>query len=151
MNCINHPSDFAVSQCMYCGKGLCMGCTNNFSKPVCSDCFSAFRKKQKRAIVMEVLLTFLIGLPVGIFISALFYDPVSSDNNFWKSSYFLIYLGLGMFPGWKTLNRITPQMFLFMSLMGWAFYFLIKGILSLLVGLVSLPLMMIRNTLTLFK
>jgi hypothetical protein len=38
-----------------------------------------------------------------------------------------------------------------LSDIGWAFYFLIKGISSLFVGLVSLPLMMIRNTLTLFK
>lgn len=100
---------------------------------------------------MEVLLTFLIGLPVGIFISTVFHNPVSSDDKFWENSYFLIYLGLGIVPGWKTLNRITPQMFLFMSFMGWAFYFLIKGFSSLFVGLVSLPLMMIRNTLTLFK
>lgn len=89
---MNHPTDFAVSQCMYCGKGLCMECTNKFSKPVCQDCFSAFRKKQKRAIVMEVLITFLIGLPVGIFISTVFHKPVSSDDKFWENSYFLIYL-----------------------------------------------------------
>lgn len=146
MNCINHPTDFAVSQCMYCGKGLCIECANKFSKPICPDCFSAFRKKQKRAVVVDILLTFLIGLPVGLFISSWFNVTTSPEYQ-----YFLIYLGLGIVPGWKTLNRITLQMFLFMPLMGWAFYFLIKGILSLLVGLVSFPLMMIRNALTFFK
>ena len=50
-----------------------------------------------------------------------------------------------------TLSRVTPQMFLFMSLLGWAIYFLIKGILSLFVGLVSFPLMMIKNVITLLK
>ena len=145
MNCINHPTDIAVSQCMYCGKGLCIECTNKFSKPVCQDCVSVFRKKQKRAIVMDILLTFLIGLPVGILLSSLFH-PASPDYK-----YFLIYLGLGIVPGWKTLSRITPQMFLFMSLLGWALYFLIKAILSLFVGLVSFPLMMIKNVIIFLK
>ena len=147
MNCINHPTDFAVSQCMYWGKGLCVECTNKFSKPFCQDCFSGFRKKQKRAIVMDILLTFLIGLPVGILLSSLFHAPTSPDYK-----YFLIYLGLGIVPGWKTLSWVTPQTFLFMSILGsWALYHFIKVILSLFVGLVSFPLMMIKNVLTLLK
>lgn len=41
--------------------------------------------------------------------------------------------------GWKALNRITPQVFLFMSIGGWAIYFLIKGLLSIFVGAFVAP------------
>ena len=96
---------------------------------------------------MDILLTFLIGLPVGILLSSLFHAPTSPDYK-----YFLIYLGLGIVPGWKTLSWVTPQTFLFMSILGsWALYHFIKVILSLFVGLVSFPLMMIKNVLTLLK
>ena len=36
--------------------------------------------------------------------------------------------------GWKALNKITPDIFLFMSIGGWAIYFLIKGFLSIMIG-----------------
>lgn len=41
--------------------------------------------------------------------------------------------------GWKALNRITPDIFLFMSIGGWAIYFLIKGLLSIFVGAFVAP------------
>jgi hypothetical protein len=36
--------------------------------------------------------------------------------------------------GWKTLNRITPAVFLFLPLLGWVVYFIIKLVLALLCG-----------------
>ena len=41
--------------------------------------------------------------------------------------------------GWRALNRITPQIFLFMSISGWVIYFLIKGLLSIFVGAFVAP------------
>jgi hypothetical protein len=151
MNCINHPSEAAVSQCQHCGKGLCIECTNRFSTPICSECFSASRKKQKRAVVIEILLTFLIGLPVGIILGLLVNDSYKTPDNLWESHFFLIYMGLGLVAGWKTLTRITPQVFLFLPILGWVFYFLIKAIMSLFVGLVAFPIRTIRNMVLLFK
>lgn len=151
MNCINHPSESAVSQCQICGKGLCVECTNKFSKPICPDCFSVSRQKQKRAVVNEILLTLLIGLPVGIIVDLLVNDTYRTPNSFWESRFFLIYMGLGLVSGWKTLTRVTPQGFLFLPMLGWALYFLIKTILSLFVGLVAFPVRTIRNLPLLFK
>ena len=94
MNCINHPSEAAVSQCQHCGKGLCIECTNRFSKPICPECISASRKKQKGAVVIEILLTFLIGLPVGIILGLLVNDSYKTPDNLWESHFFLIYMGL---------------------------------------------------------
>lgn len=41
--------------------------------------------------------------------------------------------------GWKALNRITPDIFLIMPLSSWLWYFLIKGILAILVGMFVAP------------
>ena len=41
--------------------------------------------------------------------------------------------------GWKALNRITPDIFLFMSIAGWFVYFFIKGMLSVVIGAFVAP------------
>lgn len=41
--------------------------------------------------------------------------------------------------GWKALNKITPDIFLWMSIMGWIVYFLIKGLLSIFIGFFVAP------------
>lgn len=41
--------------------------------------------------------------------------------------------------GWKALNRITPDFFLVMSFAGWAIYFLVKGLLSIFIGVFVAP------------
>ncbi|SHJ85594.1 hypothetical protein SAMN05444280_1352 [Tangfeifania diversioriginum] len=151
MNCINHPSESAVSQCQVCGKGLCVDCTNKFSKPICPDCFSVSRQKQKRAAVTEVILTLLIGLPVGIILDLLVNDTYKTPDSFWESHFFLIYMGLGIVAGWKTLTRITPQIFLFLPVLGWLLYFVIMAVFSLFAGLIAFPIRTIRNLSLFFK
>ncbi len=47
-------------------------------------------------------------------------------------------LGCGFF-GWKALNKITPEVFLWMPIASWLIYFLIKGLLSILVGAFIAP------------
>ena len=41
--------------------------------------------------------------------------------------------------GWKALNKIQPSMFLWMSIAGWIVYFLIKAVLSVLIGIFITP------------
>lgn len=54
-----------------------------------------------------------------------------------------VVLGITLFAcaffGWRALNRITPQIFLWMNLSGWVLYFLIKGLLSIFVGAFVAP------------
>lgn len=53
--------------------------------------------------------------------------------------------------GWKALNKITPDIFLFMSIGGWAIYFLIKGLLSAVIGAFVAPFQiskMVTNAIT---
>lgn len=43
------------------------------------------------------------------------------------------------FFGWRALNRITPNMFLIMSIGKWGIYYLVKGILSVCIGVFVAP------------
>lgn len=43
------------------------------------------------------------------------------------------------FFGWKALNKITPNIFLIMSVSKWVMYYFIKGLLSIFVGAFVAP------------
>ena len=55
------------------------------------------------------------------------------------------YVFSGIIPGWKTLTRIMPSVFLFLPIIGWVLYFIVKFALSVVVGLVMLPVRTVRN------
>jgi hypothetical protein len=66
--------------------------------------------------------------------------------------YFLwFYAASGIVSGWKTLTAITPRIFLFLSLLGWAIYFIVKFILAFFIGLVMLPIRTVNNIIQLKK
>lgn len=41
--------------------------------------------------------------------------------------------------GWKALDKITPNIFLFMPIIGWVIYFIVKFILAFFVGFFVAP------------
>lgn len=43
------------------------------------------------------------------------------------------------FFGWKALNKIQPSIFLIMPIVGWIFYFVIKGLISVMIGMFIAP------------
>ncbi len=47
--------------------------------------------------------------------------------------------------GWRALNRITPSIFMVMSVGGWAIYFLVKGMLSVAVGVFVAPFVIAKG------
>ncbi len=53
--------------------------------------------------------------------------------------------------GWITLNKIQPTMFLWMSWIGWLIYFVIKFVLSALIGLFVAPFTIARWIATLIN
>lgn len=53
----------------------------------------------------------------------------------------IFFLICGIF-GWKALTRIQPSMFLWLNLTGWIIYFMVKGILSCLIGVFVAPFQM---------
>lgn len=74
----------------------------------------------------RVVLTIVFAAIIyGILIGAL-----QTDNTVLSV---IVLLGCGYF-GWQSLKKITPNIFLWMPLAGWAIYFLLKGVLSIVVG-----------------
>ncbi|QQE81610.1 DUF2180 family protein [Alicyclobacillus sp. SO9] len=132
MKCSKHNDTDAVSQCIDCGRGLCTGCTNKFSIPICDQCelsrIQADRKTFVRNIVIMIVL-FVVGLLAG----QGFFERILEG-----------YFFAGIPWGWNILTRITPRMFLFMSWMGWIFYFAIKLFLAMIIGMFVTPYQIYR-------
>ena len=51
----------------------------------------------------------------------------------------MVFMAICAVFGWKTLNMITPAFFLWMPLLGWVIYFIVKFFLSMLIGLFVAP------------
>ena len=80
---------------------------------------SAIKKEMTKNIVISVIL-----MIVGIVIIK---NPIG-------------FMLAGIPYGWAVLNKITPNLFIWMPLVGWVIYFLIKLAISYFIGLVALPI-----------
>lgn len=135
MNCFYHPSEPAVSSCMDCGKGLCQVCTTKYEMPICNEC-NLKRVQGDKGNIVRIYLPSVLLFSLGIFIG------ISMEG-------FTLGLGLGyIFAGipwgWKVVTFIQPRMFLFLSFIGWVFYFVIKLGIAGFVGLIALPIGLIK-------
>ena len=144
MNCFYHAEDAAVATCVDCGKGLCTACAKKYSIPICNDCNANRSKSEKKQITngfIPTIVLFVIALIAGIFLMSL-----SSTNTSVIITFGIMfgYLIAGVPWGWNAISFIQPKMFLFMSFFGWLLYFLIKGSISALVGMVAMPIGIIR-------
>lgn len=146
MNCYNHTAQPAVAQCSDCGKGLCSQCASLYSMPICTSCNKKRIASEKSGIIKELLLTFGLGVLLAVLFKQEILGGHSASLKVNIIDYiFLIYIFSGIIPGWKTLTRITPAVFLFLPIIGWVLYFIVKLILSLVVGLIMLPIRTVRN------
>lgn len=143
MNCYNHSSEAAVAQCQDCSKGLCSSCSTNYSLPICNTCNGNRIKKEKDKIVGEMALTFGFSLllTAGFTFSQLHYFSLNMLGQI-----VLMFLGLsGMVAGWNALSKMTSNYFLFLPIIGWAIYFILKLYLSMMIGVFVLPYRTYKN------
>ncbi len=128
-----------------------MSSTGKEKKPIAVKGEYALRSKGSllfELIVYGVLLIGGILLPfiMGSFNSA----PVSGTTAFAQGSsnfFAALLIGLiiaGIPAGWRTLTKITPQVFLFLPIGGWVLYFLLKGLLSMFIGWTTLPFRVVK-------
>jgi hypothetical protein len=146
MNCYEHPIQPAVAQCPDCGKGLCTECATKYSLPICNTCNKKRINAERSGIIKELLLTYGMGILLGV----LFVNFANGERYLPLTTAIMLYVIFsyifsGIVPGWKTLTRITPAIFLFLPIIGWVLYFIIKLALSLCLGLVMLPIRTFRN------
>lgn len=148
MNCFNHHELNAVAQCQDCNKGLCNDCAKQYSICICSTCNSARGGSEKNRIMKELFWTFGLGLGLTFMVSKGLMGQMPFENNSIQTTlmiFMMFYMYSGLVAGWYTLNRITPQVFLFLPLIGWVIYFVVKMMIAIWVGLVMLPIRTFRN------
>ncbi len=142
MKCYYHEDREIVATCTECGKGLCKACASKWDPVLCDDC-AAERLAEKRASLKRT-----IGLGVLIWAAAIVIGIVAAIKN---ASPQAILIGvlygymLGGVPnGWAVLTKLQPSMFLFLPMVGWVIYFVIKFVLAMVVGLVAFPMNLYR-------
>ena len=116
-------SEYSVNRCSKCGRQLTMEEDATFHPPTCMSCarehVSTIKTEMIKNIAISVVLM-IVGIvviknPAGVLLAGIPY-------------------------GWSFLNKITPAMFVWMSWIGWAVYFLVKLIIAYFVGLIALPI-----------
>lgn len=133
MKCSKHYERDAVSQCIDCGKALCPECTNKFNMPLCDQCALNRINADKQLFVKNFIIM------IGLFIVGFYMGNMGQNGGGFFTRLLTGYFYAGIPWGWSILTKITPSMFLFMSWFGWLMYFLIKLILSMLIGMFVTP------------
>jgi len=136
MNCYYHPEKSAIATCLDCGKGLCDVCGKLYSMPICNECNMTRSKNEKKLIINQYIPS-VIGLILGVLFGILQFKNVLPALVFG-------YLFAGIPWGWKVITFIQPKMFLFLSYTGWAIYFLIKTVLAYFIGIIAMPVGIVR-------
>ena len=123
MACFYHQNRETTAVCNTCGKALCTECGSHFQPPTCVHCATDYaenvKSEMKKSIIMSVVL-----MIVGVIVTS---NPLG-------------FLLAGIPYGWSALNRITPAIFLWMPIVGWVIYFVIKLVIAYVIGIVALPI-----------
>lgn len=131
MKCFKHYDRDAVSQCVDCGKALCPECTNKFNIPLCDQCALNRITANKNLLIKNSVIMIVLFIFGFQFIG----DRFTGFGQRLFDGYFLA----GIPWGWSVLNKITPDIFLCMSFVGWIIYFVIKILISMLIGMFVTP------------
>lgn len=85
-----------------------------------------------KVVFIAVLYAVILGLFIFI---------VNLENQILLYGFCAIFI----YFGWQALNKITPNIFLIMPVVGWLIYYLIKGILSAIVGMFVAPMVIAKK------
>lgn len=137
MKCYYHPNREIVATCTECGKGLCKECASKWEPILCDDCAKG-RIGDKKASLKKPIELSVVALVAGVIIGVI---TAIQDKRFDNLVLCLTFAFAVVFTvnGWQWLNRIQPNMFLFLPIVGWLIYFFVKFIIALWVGFVAFP------------
>ena len=144
MNCANHPTQAAVAQCTECGKGLCVQCVQNQPKPVCAACHEKLRSQTVGSIVFHLLVY------VGLFILG-YKLNFMEGNGFPDGRFASGYTLMAVVSGWQFLNSVVGWRLVQGDLTAWAIYYVLKLLISVIVGFFTAPFMILWNLIKLIS
>jgi len=156
MNCFYHPETPSVATCIDCGKGLCISCASNLTETICKQCNTSRGSNEIKSIRKDLFQVFLGGILITYFYQSIYLHYILKSKTVLTSEpkvfglYLLLlvvsyYYSIGIIIGWKTLNRLTPRTFMFLPLIGWLIYFVIKLYASMFVGIVWTPVWLYKK------
>lgn len=147
MNCFNHPEHASVASCIDCGKGLCKTCVTIYAIPICNRC-NTKRVQNEKDVIRRKYIPSITSAFIGFLFTIIL--TVSNKASQFSFSLFIsqllgyTYIFAGIPWGWTTLNCITPKVFLILSWFGWVVYFGIKVFLAIIIGIIAMPIGIIR-------
>lgn len=138
MNCLKHPEEIAVAQCIECGKGMCVTCVGEQQKPLCNSCRQELRRHTIGMVLFRIILyiaLFFIGYKLNFMKS-----EATSEAQF-VSGYAL----MAIFVGWHFFSSFVKWRLVQGSLATWAIYYVIKLCLSAVAGFFIAPIVILWN------
>lgn len=135
MKCAYHNDVDAVATCTICGKALCSTCASIINPPQCVSCYKDSLIQRKSDIRTLLVKDILLGVASAILLPVLF----SMTGSLYGNILWFALLCAGVPFGWRFLNKITPNIFLFLPLVGWLIYFGCKLMLSICIGIFVAP------------
>lgn len=141
MNCYYHNNEVATASCQNCGRGLCSHCASFFNPPLCPDCATEHVNAMKGDAIKKLVIMIVAAIAGTVF--CLFYDMDLLYSIIIGVPFGLIACGIP--SGWRFLDKITPSIFLFLPVIGWVIYFVVKTVLSAFCGMFVLLITVIKS------
>lgn len=118
---------YSANVCSNCGRRLTVEEDSLCNPPTCIYCardyIQGIRTEMIKSIVLSIVFMIagiaLIGNFSGVLLAGIPY-------------------------GWALLNKMTSRFFMWLPIIGWLIYFLIKLVLSYFIGLIALPVKLIQ-------
>lgn len=100
---------------------------------------AANQKEYKSFLLTLILSAFFLSVTVAVIY---FFAGSESFRSLW---WWLLIFVLSTVPwGWRFLNSLLPVFFFTTSIVGWIFYLLFKSAVSLFVGIIIMPIQIIK-------
>lgn len=130
MKCYYHVEREGAGQCNQCGKILCKECMDIYKPPLCTECATSRNSANRFNLIKDIILSIAMMI-----IGGYMYFTIYANDGFNLFVLLFTILIFGGIPyGWSALNKITPNIFLIMPIIGWLIYFILKLVLAFCIG-----------------
>lgn len=118
---------YSVNACSNCGRRLTIEEDSICTPPLCINCAESYIQGIRSEMIKSILLS-IVFMIVGIVLIGNFSGVLLA----------------GIPYGWSLLNKLTSKFFMWLPIVGWLIYFLVKLVLSYFIGLIALPIKLIQ-------
>ena len=156
LNCMYHDDRPAVAQCVVCGVGLCKECAEKYEPIVCEKCAEQVQTDEQKSLRRRfICICVIFGLFAVLGVVSLILSFVTFDFKAgFEGLLGMLFLGWefsGLPSGWRAVSKIKLEAFLALPILGWLMYFALKVMLAAFVGLIAMPIDVIKYIMSVRK